>query len=106
MISRISLVLLLGLMLVSGLVHAQTPIPTKRPTQHSDYPARTHLYVNDLGNVLSSSQESSLRDLVRRIGADFDLTVLTIGSVVDYDPTEPSIETFSTNLFNRWGIGS
>jgi uncharacterized protein len=106
MIRRISLVLLLGLMLVSGLVHAQTPVPTTRSSQNSGYPARTDLYVNDLGNVLSSSEESSLRDLVRRIGADFDLTVLTIGGVVDYDSTEPTIETFSTNLFNRWGIGS
>jgi uncharacterized protein len=31
---------------------------------------------------------------------------LTVGGIVDYDPTEPSIETFSTNVFNRWGIGS
>lgn len=73
--------------------------------QAQSYPTRQDLYVNDLGHVLSRSEEDELRALVRTISADFDLTVLTVGGIVDYDPSEPSIETFSTNVFNNWQIG-
>jgi len=101
MIRRIIVILFLGLIFVSGLVQAQTP----RPTTSSTYPTRQDLYVNDLAGVLSSSDESALRDVVRQIAANFDLTVLTIDGIVDYDPTEPTIEKFATTLFNKWGIG-
>ena len=70
------------------------------------YPTRDDPYVNDLADILFPEEEANLRALAARIAPDFDLTILTIQSTSDYDPSAPSIETFATGLFNDWGIGS
>lgn len=70
------------------------------------YPTRDDPYVNDLADVLPPEQEAELRDMVARIGPDFDLTVLTIQSISDYDPSAPTLLDFSTEVFNYWGIGT
>jgi len=93
----------MGLLFISGLVQAQTPSSN---SALSKYPARQDAYVNDLAKIFSASEYDTLRTLVKSIAPDFDLTVLTIDGIADYDSREPSIETFSTNLFNLWGVGS
>jgi uncharacterized protein len=117
--SRLFLVIFLLCGVVSGLVHAETPTPqtsssglsssrataTPRASSNSGYPTRQDPYVNDLANALSSTEEQALRTVVQTISRDFDLTVLIIGGIADYDSREPTIETFSTTLFNQWGVG-
>ena len=94
------LMLCIVVLVASATVLAQTASP------NSDYPFRTDPYVNDLGGVLSPLDEETLRDLVESIAPSFDMTVLTIDTIADFDSSKPSIETFSTNVFNRWGIGT
>lgn len=81
-------------------LNAQTPGPT------DGYPIRYDRYLNDNADILSDSEEADLRALIREISGHFDLTVLTISSISAYDAADPSIETFSTRLFNQWGIGT
>lgn len=74
--------------------------------QAEDYPAYTSLSVNDFADVFEDGREA---DLAARLDAlrnehGIELTVVTIRSRDDYDPLS-SIETFTTNLFNKWGVG-
>jgi len=70
------------------------------------YPDHTDLYVNDLAGVLGPKAVARLRADLQGLKAEtgVEMTVLTIPSRTDYD-LSPSIETFATGLFNRWGIG-
>lgn len=63
--------------------------------------------VEDHAGVLSPGQQEEIRgrlaELERTHG--IEAVVVTIGSIADYDPARPSIETFATRLFNAIGIG-
>jgi uncharacterized protein len=74
--------------------------------QRTEYPSREDLYVNDLAGVLSSNEEEILRGVVVDAAKSFDISVLTIDTIAQFDSSEPSIETFSTTLFNQWGLGT
>lgn len=71
------------------------------------YPSPDDLYVNDYAKVIG---EQDLQQ-IRKVVADFkqqsgiDATVLTIGSINDYDTGDRSIESFATRMFHSWGIG-
>ncbi len=74
----------------------------------SGYPSPDDLYINDYAGVISSSDSATIRTLLSDLKTEHDIeaTVLTIQSIHDYDTGDVTIESFATNLFNTWGIGS
>jgi uncharacterized membrane protein YgcG len=86
-----------GLLLFAGIVAGAT-----------GYPARTDAYVNDYAGVLDSSSEQTIRDLFQQLENDTgtEAVVVTVNSIRDYGTGDSTIESFATNLFNTWGIGS
>lgn len=81
----------------SGLVHAQ-----------SGYPQYNDLYVNDFAGVMNAETVAQVRgiliDLKARTGVE--AVVVTMQSIRDYGTGDETIESFATNLFNRWGVGN
>ncbi len=73
----------------------------------SSYPTANDLFVNDYANVINSSDEAQIRELLTAYEASHgvQMTVLTVRSLSDYDTGDANIEQFATNLFNEWGIG-
>lgn len=76
------------------------------PSDAAPWPAPADPFVSDLAEVLPAPEEEALRSQLRGLRAEtgVEMTVLTIASRGDYDPS-PSLETFATGLFNGWGIG-
>jgi uncharacterized protein len=64
--------------------------------------------VNDYAGVLDSSSEQTIRDLFQQLKNDsgIEAVVVTVNSIQDYSTGASTIESFATNLFNSWGIGS
>lgn len=75
--------------------------------QAANYPQLKNNYVNDYAKVITNTSENTLQSSLASLESrtKVEMTVLTIASVRDYDKTA-SLETFSTNLFNHWGIGN
>ena len=73
----------------------------------SNYPDYSDLYVNDLAEVLDNGQESQIRNVLSKLNTDtgVEATVLTVDSIQGFNTGDQTIESFSTNLFNDWGIG-
>ena len=73
----------------------------------SNYPTANDLFVNDYADVISSTDEAQIRDLLAEYEANngVQMTVLTVRSLSDYHTGDATIEQFATNLFNEWGIG-
>lgn len=82
---------------VSGLAYAQ-----------SGYPRYNDLYVNDFAGVMNAETVAQVRgilaDLKARTGVE--AVVVTMQSIRDYGTGDETIESFATNLFNTWGVGS
>jgi len=100
LLRRIGLACLLvfsGLLLFAGIAAGAT-----------GYPARTDAYVNDYAGVLDSSSKQTIRDLFQQLKNDtgVEAVVVTVNSIRDYSTGDSTIESFATNLFNSWGIGS
>jgi len=74
----------------------------------SGYPPRQEEYVNDFADLLPADTTASIRamltDLAQNSG--IEMTVVTIQSINDYSTEDFTIESFATNLFNRWRLGS
>lgn len=72
----------------------------------SGYPPRTNQYVNDYAGVITADDEATLRSMLQSLQgeAGVDATVITIGSIDDYNTRDTSIESFGTGLFNTWAI--
>ncbi len=73
----------------------------------SNYPTANDLYVNDYANVISTTDEAQIRDLLVEYEANngVQMTVLTVRSISEYNTGDATIEQFATHLFNEWGIG-
>jgi uncharacterized protein len=74
----------------------------------SGYPARADPYVNDFASLLTTEHTTSLRSLFSELKTDngVEIVVVTLDSIHDYATGDASIESFGTNLFNTWGIGT
>lgn len=74
----------------------------------SDYPPRTDQVINDYADLLTTSDADTIRSLVQELRNEtgIELVVVTIGSIDDYAVPDTTIESFATNMFNTWGIGS
>lgn len=72
-----------------------------------NYPVHNNLYVNDLANIITEEDEKVIRKQLETLRKDHgvEATVLTIDGRKIYGDS-PSIESFATRLFNRWGIGN
>ncbi|MBZ0288433.1 MAG: TPM domain-containing protein [Anaerolineae bacterium] len=72
------------------------------------YPARQGTYINDYAHLLppdvSASIQAMLAELQRT--SDIEMSVVTINSISEYGTGDPTIESFATRLFNRWGLGN
>lgn len=82
--------------------------PAFVPAQTATYPTREDLAINDYANLLTPQDANEVRGILADLqtGYDIEATVLTIGSITDYGTGDSSIDSFATNLFNSWGIGS
>jgi uncharacterized protein len=76
------------------------------PARADAYPAPADPYLNDFAGLVAPDAAARMRDALKSLRDEtgVEMTVLTIASRRDYDPS-PSIEAFATGLFNDWGIG-
>ncbi|HSD85459.1 MAG TPA: TPM domain-containing protein, partial [Anaerolineae bacterium] len=72
------------------------------------YPTRVDPYVNDFASLLTTEHTASLRSLFSELKTEngVEIVVVTLDSIHDYATGDASIESFATNLFNTWGIGT
>lgn len=70
------------------------------------FPEYENLYVNDYANLLDETAEAELAKDLETLKQEtgVEATVLTLYTRWGYESTD-SLETFSTALFNHWGIG-
>lgn len=73
----------------------------------ADFPSRVDTYINDFANLLDSETEPVVRGLLEEFqrNHNVEMTVVTVNRISDYNTDDTTIESFSTRLFNRWGIG-
>src|SRR5262245_43580591 len=71
------------------------------------YPKAKDLYVNDFAKLLTAKDAITIRTALAKLrdGAGVQAVVVTIRSIHGYGTGDQTIESFATNLFNRWGIG-
>ncbi len=88
--------ILLTLLFSSALCHAG-----------EGYPGHVDDYVNDFAQVMDVSDHESVRNMLKDLEyqTGIEAVVVTINSVHDYGTGDRTIESFATNLFNRWGVG-
>ncbi len=96
----------LGVALLLALFSSMAHMSSMAYAQNG-YPEPQDSYINDYANLLSNTDRSNTRDLLvdLRETHGVETTVLTIGSINDYETNDSTIESFATNLFNTWGIG-
>jgi len=71
------------------------------------YPQAQEKYVNDFAGILTSTDRATIGEMLKNLEKQtgIEMTIVTIKTVSDYSTGDPDIETFSTNLFNSWGVG-
>lgn len=87
------IVLILGLLLLS---------------QAQSYPSYSDLFVNDYANIISDVDTAQIRVQLETLKAEtgIEISVVTFDSYQTYNTNDSSLESFSTNLFNHWGVGN
>lgn len=72
----------------------------------SGYPARQDAHVNDYAALLTAEEEAELSSMLQSVQTESGIegVVVTVNSIAAYGTGDESIESFATNLFNRWGI--
>lgn len=72
------------------------------------YPQPQEPYVNDFAGLLTAEDAGNVRALFAGLkqARGIEATVVTIGSINDYDTGDATLEAFATNLFNAWGVGN
>src|SRR5262245_55247162 len=71
------------------------------------YPRATDPFVNDFAGVLSAKDVERIRTGAQATLKEHGvpIVVATITSLKDYDAADWTIERYSTNLYNEWGVG-
>lgn len=74
----------------------------------SGYPQYRDVFVNDFAGVMDAQTVTQLRGILAELKArtGIEAVVVTIQSIRDYGTGDDAIESFATNLFNLWGVGS
>lgn len=72
----------------------------------SGYPTRADTHVNDFADVLTPEDEAELRNMLQSLREERGIegVVVTVDAIADYGTGDDRIESFATNLFNRWAI--
>lgn len=72
------------------------------------YPSAMDDYVNDYAVVLNAADTGQIRKMFKDLEyqTGIEAVVVTINSIGSYGTQDTTIETFATNLFNTWGVGS
>lgn len=72
-----------------------------------EYPQPVDSFVNDYVGLLTAEDTANVENLFVALKREhgIEATVVTIGSVSDYNTGDTTIESFATHLFNTWGIG-
>src|SRR5512139_995640 len=97
------------LRLILSLTLLVTALPRVLPVAaQNGYPTRVDPYVNDFSSLLTTEHTASLRSLFSELKTDngVEIVVVTLDSIHDYATGDAAIESFATNLFNTWGIGT
>ena len=94
------------LIVLATLIGGLTAAGTRPAVAQSGYPPRAETHVNDFANVLASEDEAELRTMLQSLQEERGIegVVVTIEAIAAYETGDDSIESFATNLFNRWGI--
>jgi len=73
----------------------------------ASYPRPVDDYVNDYAAILNSADHKTIRKMLSNLEyqTGIEFAVVTINSITDYPTGDSDIETFSKNLFNKWGVG-
>jgi uncharacterized protein len=63
--------------------------------------------VSDFANILTSSEEAEIGELIReiRVETGVHIVVVTMDRISNYGGWGKSFEAYATELFNDWGIG-
>lgn len=77
------------------------------PAAAADFPQPADAYISDYAQILKPVDEKSIRELLQefRSQTGVEMTVVTVDSIYDYAAPDETLESFSTALFNHWGIG-
>ncbi|MGG6297433.1 TPM domain-containing protein [Leptolyngbya sp. AN02str] len=88
----------LGLLLWGAVGQAQA---------QASYPPFLDPYLNDYAQIVEARDAANIRATLGQFRQDTGIqtVVVTVNSVQDYGTGDRTIESFATNLFNRWGIG-
>ena len=81
----------------------------RQENDYSPYPNPDRGYVTDTQNVLTYEQEEEMESWLytAEIETNIEIVVVIINSIKDYKGTKnSSIETFTTGLFDKYGIGN
>lgn len=83
-------------------------LPGLAVVAQTGYPEPRETHINDFASVLPADTEDRLRALLAGLKAEknIEVVVVTIGSIKHYGTGDSTFESFATNLFNTWGIGS
>lgn len=83
-------------------------LPGAAALAQNGYPTPQEIHINDFANLLPAATEDTLRALLVDLKTDTgtEVVVVTIGSIDGYATDDATIESFATNLFNTWAIGS
>lgn len=75
--------------------------------QAQTYPERTDQGVNDFANIINSLTETRINTLLEEIAVEHgtEVAVVTLSSLRFY-ASNSTIEDYSTELFNQWGLGT
>lgn len=103
--SRIVLVVLIALAAVG--LGGQRALGQAAAPSGPAYPKAQNNYVNDFAGVMQAPDVEQLKKTLEKLERDTGIegTVVTVVSYNYYGTGEPTIERFTTNLFNHWGVG-
>ena len=71
------------------------------------YPAHFDDHVNDFSNTISDQDEALLKEQLTNFQTEtgIQIVIATMDSIYDFKTNDQTIEQFSRNLFNDWGVG-
>lgn len=72
-----------------------------------DKPPETDFFV-DKASLISPEDRAEVNSIASKLLSEEDIPIfiVTIGSLASYEASSQTIETYTTALFNEWGIGS
>lgn len=72
-----------------------------------DKPPETDFFV-DKATLISETDRAEINSIASKLLSEEDVPIfiVTIGSLASYEASSQTIETYTTALFNEWGIGS